>query len=139
MSLSPSPLYASPLSSRGASTVLPADYYVNEVRGGYTASLDGYGQIGGDGADENDVFETYADAAHACNDHADLIAQEKREAAENAADHAGISAISDVVRSARDFLYALDRGDFGKGHQFSDGSESAYVADLRAKLAKVAA
>ena len=39
-----------------------------------------------------------------------------------------------LARSVDDFLYALDRGDFGNGHRFSDGSESAYVADLRAKL-----
>lgn len=139
MSASHFPLYASPLSCCGASTVLPEGYYVTETRYGFMASLDGYGQIGGEGADENNYFDIYASAAFACRDHAALVAEEQREAAENAADHAGIIAISEVVRSARDLIYALDRGDFGKGHQFSDGSESAYVADLRAKLAKVAA
>lgn len=137
MSTSLSPLYASPLSSRGASTVLPEGYYVFETRQGWTASLDGYGQIGGEGADENDVFETYADAAHACNDHADLIAQEKREAAENAADHAAVAAVSDLVRSVQDFFHALDRGHLGDAYRF-DGHESAYVSDMRLKLAKVA-
>lgn len=36
-----------------------------------------------------------------------------------------------LVHDVRDFLLALDRGEFGKGHLFSDGTESAFVTALR--------
>lgn len=40
----------------------------------------------------------------------------------------------DLAQAVDDFLYALDRGDFGNGHRFGDGTESAYVTSLREKL-----
>lgn len=44
-----------------------------------------------------------------------------------------------IVRDARDFLLALDRGDFGAGTLQHDGVESAYVQAMRDSLARYSA
>ena len=53
------------------------------------------------------------------------------------ADNAAIDAelAEKLAQSASDLLFALDRGHLGSGHRFDDDSESAYVTDLRNKLA----
>jgi hypothetical protein len=82
---------------------------------------------------------------HDCAADAIYAAQEREAAeAEEAADAEAVAvamhvAREDVADAVRDFLHALDRGDFGTGHRFSDGSESAYVAALRQSIAPLQA
>lgn len=64
---SPSPLYASPLSSVGYSTELPAGYRVSRLgREGYEVVSDDYGVIEDEIGSE---FESYAAACFAAQDH----------------------------------------------------------------------
>ncbi len=84
-----SPNYPRGLAKVGYSLTIPQDFYVTETRYGFMTSLDGFGQISGEGADENGYFDNYFDAVWAAQAFAEQIAEEERDAADAAEDCCG--------------------------------------------------
>lgn len=105
MSASPSPLYASPLSSVGYSTELPVGYRVFSVRGGYEVISDDYGLIDGPcGA----VFDSYAEACFEAQDHhAGIVAAEQK--AERAAFEDEIQDLWNLVNAQGGYVAPEDK------------------------------
>ncbi len=127
MSLSPSPSFPRGIATVGYSTELPDDYRV------ISAGRDGFDIYFGGRLIGSD-FDNYAAACFYAQEHAASIADEEAAAAEAEAEYTGNLA-QQVAQSAADLIYALDRGDFGSAALKHGDTESAYLADLRAKLA----
>ena len=107
-------------------TVMPAGYFSRHSR-------DEFGQP---------CISLHCERVGWLSDHTDdadaIYAAQQREA--EAAEAEAVAVTMHVAREAvadavRDFLHALDRGDFGAGHRFSDGSESEFVGALRRAVA----
>lgn len=112
----------------------PTTYDISLLRDGFAVV-----EVYANGFGRN-VVERGFDCEAAADAHIDeLLAAEREEAAAQAqadADNAAIDAelAGKLAQSASDLLHALDRGYFGNGHLFSDGSESAFVSELRDRL-----
>ena len=129
MSASPSPLYASPLSSRGASTVLPEGYYIKRTRAGFEVHLDGYGCLDGE-------YECYADAAFAAQDHHDDLKDEQ-----DAADVAEAEYCAAAYADELDKLYALvnAQGGYVEPNDIAGQARVRAINDVLAFIEKKAA
>lgn len=128
MSASPTSIQ-SPLSSVPLNVEIPVGYHVISTGREYAVTEDdchGHWPVVKSG------FEDKLDAIFWAQERAEAIEEEERLAAEAEAEEAA----ENLAQSVADLLYALDRGHLGTNAlRFGDGSECAFITDLRAKLA----
>ena len=113
-------------------------YDIGLDRDGFTVLLVGPNGIGRSPVEYG--FDCEAEAQNRIDELLDAEAEERAEAAEAAASHAAYDAAENakaaLIKSVADFIWAADRGRFGSSLHCDD-AESAYVTDLRNKLAAV--